>query len=225
MKKVFLLALTIFAFNFANAQGFKFGVKGGVNYSTVSGGEKETIFGDPDYKTSYHLGVVGQYDLDADGFLSIKPELLYTSKGFQLNDKSDMPGGGSMDLEIKTNMNYISLPILLNINAGGLFFELGPEVAYMAAVTSETKTEIRDANGNKVVDDKTEKSTDKDEMGLASMDFGYVAGLGYQSEMGLGIGLRYNGGLKSIFDSKDMEDINVKNSVFMLSLSYMFGGK
>lgn len=223
MKKALLLFAAIFAFTFANAQGFKFGVKGGVNYSTVSGGDKGT-FGDPDYKTSYHFGVVGLYELDSDGFLGIKPELLYTSKGYQLNNKFDLMGD-TYDIENKTNLNYISLPILLNINAGGLFFELGPEVSYLAAVTSEVKTDHRDANGNKIGDGKTEKYTDKDELGLASMDFGYVAGLGYQSDMGLGIGLRYNGGLKSIFDTKDSEEPNVKNSNFMLSLSYMFGGK
>ncbi|MBK0403406.1 PorT family protein [Adhaeribacter sp. BT258] len=222
MKKALLLIAAIFAFNFANAQGFKFGLKGGANYSNVTGGDKEDFFGDPDYKTSYHFGVVGLYELDADGFLGIKPELLYTSKGYQLNNKFDNELGGKTDLEVKTNLNYISLPILLNINAGGLFFELGPEFAYLAAATGEVKVDKRDANGNKINDDKNEYQIDED--AFAGFDFGYVAGIGYQSDMGLGIGLRYNGGMKSIFDTKDSEEPNVKNSNFMLSLSYMFGG-
>jgi hypothetical protein len=223
MKKSLLLIVALFAFTFANAQGFKFGAKAGVNYSSISGGEKETIFGDPDYKTSYHFGLMGLYGFGDDGFIGIKPELLYTSKGYQLNDKFDNELGGTTDLEIKTNLNYISLPILLNINAGGLFFELGPEFAYLAAATGETKVDKRDSNGNKVNDDKDEFVID--ENAYAGFDFGYVAGIGYQSDMGLGIGLRYNGGAKSIFDTKDTEDVNVKNSNFMLSINYLFGGK
>ncbi|MFC5271156.1 porin family protein [Adhaeribacter terreus] len=220
MKKALLLIVAVFAFSFANAQGFKFGVKGGVNYSTVSGGDKEDFFGDPDYKTSYHFGISTLYEID--DFWGIKPELLYTSKGYQLNNKFDNELGGTTDLEVKTNLNYISLPILLNINAGGLYFELGPELAYLAAATGEVKVDKRDANDNKINDDKNEYQIDED--AYAGFDFGYVAGIGYQSDMGLGIGLRYNGGAKSIFDTKDSEEPNVKNSNFMLSLSWMFGG-
>ena len=222
MKKAFLLIAAIFAFNFAHAQGFKFGIKGGVNYSSVTGGEKNTIFGDPDYKTSYHFGVVGLYELDSDGFLGIKPEVLYSSKGYQLNTKFDNELGGTTDLEQKTNINYISVPVLLNINAGPIFFELGPEAAFLTAVTDETKVDKRDKNGNKIDDSKKEFAADKSQ--FSGFDFGYVAGLGVQLPMGLGIGLRYNGGFMSLLDRKDTVNKNVKNSNFMLSLNYMFGG-
>jgi hypothetical protein len=225
MKKSFLLIAALFAFTFANAQGFKFGIKGGVNLSTFTGGAKDTYFGDPDYKTSYHFGIVPGYQFD--DFFGIKPEILYSSKGYQLTYALDNPtGGGKTIFNEKTNLNYISVPLLVNINAGPVFFELGPEFAYMLAVTQEVKTDVRDSNDNKVGETKTEKHTEKKSIGVNDFDFGYVAGIGVNLPAGFGLGARYNGGFISIFDKKDTNgnDINVKNSNFMFSLIYTFGG-
>lgn len=229
MKKALLLIVAVFAFSFANAQGFKFGVKGGVNLSTFTGGDKESIFGDPDYKTSYHFGIIPGYQFD--DFWGIKPEILYSSKGYQLTytlptSNVNVPGGTDHYNE-KTNLNYISVPLLLNINAGPVYFELGPEFAYMLAVTQELKIETRNANDDKVGESKDEEHTEKDDLGVNSFDFGYVAGIGVNLPAGFGLGARYNGGFMSIFDIKDPtngDDINVKNSTFMFSLNYTFGG-
>jgi len=224
MKKALLLIVAVLAFNFAHAQGLRFGVKGGGNYSSFSGGDKD-VFGDPDWKFGYHLGVSALYELDSDGFLGIKPELYYITKGYQLNAEFDLTGigGNRSEMESKRNLGYFSLPILLNINAGGLFFELGPEVAYMVNSINEVKTSEYSANGDKVGQTKDEKVTSKED--LSSIDFGYVAGLGYMSDAGFSIGLRYNGGLVGIIDTKDTEEKNIKNSVFMVSVGYMFGGQ
>lgn len=223
MKKSLLLLLAVFSFTFANAQGFKFGVKGGGNYSSFSGGDKDA-FGEPDWKFGYHLGLTSLYELDSDGFLGIKPELYYITKGFQVNGEIDLTslGGTRTEFESKRNLGYISLPILLNINAGGLFFELGPEFAYMVNSINEQKTSEYSKNGDKIGQTKEEKVTSKED--LSSFDFGYVAGLGYMSDMGLSIGLRYNGGLMGIIDTKDSDnEKGIKNSVFMVSVGYMFG--
>jgi hypothetical protein len=225
MKKALLLIVAVFAFTFANAQGFKFGVKAGWNYSSVSGGDKDS-FGDPDYKNSYHFGIMP--DFRFGGMFGLRPEILYSSKGYQLNTASsftDASGTTDIDVEQKTNLNYLSVPILFEVNAGPVFFELGPEFAYMLAVTQETKTKT-DRPGDNNDTSKDEKHTDKDALGLNGFDFGYVAGIGVNLPAGFGLGLRYNGGFISIFDKKDVngDDINVKNSTFMLSLNYTFGG-
>jgi hypothetical protein len=219
MKKSLLLILALFSFTLANAQGFKFGLKGGWNYSNVTGGDKEAYLGDPDYKNSYHVGAVFLYEIN--DMVGIKPEVLYTSKGFQLNDKFTNAMNGTTDAEIKTNLNYISVPVLLNIDAGGLYFEFGPEVAFLTGVTGENKVDAKDDKDQKIVDSKIEYIINEDS--YSSFDFGYAAGLGYVSNMGLGLGLRYNGGFKSIYEINDDNEPNVKNSTFTLSLIYMFG--
>ena len=234
MKKSLLLILAVFAFTYANAQGFRLGVKGGGNYSSLSGKDKDfagiyiddkAYFGQADYKFGYHVGLTSLYEFD--DFWGIKIDALYTTKGFQIEDKRGDTSpdnlGGTTEFQVKRDLNYISVPILLNINAGGLFFELGPEVAYLTNSNSEIKTKRFKPNGDKLGDsDKTETISAKGD--LSSFDFGYVAGLGYMADMGLGIGLRYNGGFKSIYDTKDMKNPNIRNSNFTLSLFYMFGG-
>ncbi|KAA9324977.1 porin family protein [Adhaeribacter soli] len=234
MKKSLLLILAVFAFTYANAQGFRLGVKGGGNYSSLSGEDQDfagiytddnVYFGDADYKFGYHFGLTSLYEID--DFWGIKIDALYTTKGFQIKDKqADLSSdnmGGTTEFEVKRSLNYISVPILLNINAGGLFFELGPEVAYLTNSNSEVKTKRFKPNGDKLGDsDKTESISAKGD--LASFDFGYVAGLGYMSDMGLGIGLRYNGGFKSIYDTKGTEEPNIRNNNITVSLFYMFGG-
>lgn len=236
MKKSLLLIMALFSFTFANAQGFQFGVKGGGNYSSLGGADKDKVgvyikgdhfTGDAKYKYGYHMGLTSLLGFGDDGFLGLRTDLLYTTKGFQVDQKNTLANGNVEDIQVKRSLNYLSLPILLNINAGGLFFELGPEVAYMTNTTSEIKRKTTDANGNKVGNtDKDETSTSKEDLG--SIDFGYVAGIGYQSDMGLGFGVRYNGGLVSIFDTKGVDssqEVNAKNSNFTFSLFYMFGGK
>jgi opacity protein-like surface antigen len=86
---------------------------------------------------------------------------------------------------------------MVRINAGGLFFEGGPTLGYLVSV----------------------KEGDTDD--YKKFEFGYAAGLGYQLESGLGIGLRYQGGLTSLNDNDDASKI--KNSVFQLGLSYTLG--
>src|SRR4051812_4535025 len=103
MKKSLLLILAVFTINFANAQGFKFGIKAGWNYSSVTGGDQNQYIGDADYKNSYHFGIIPAFQFN--GFLGLRPELLYTSKGFQLNQTFTNATGGSTDVEIKTNLN------------------------------------------------------------------------------------------------------------------------
>jgi len=237
MKKSLLLILAVFSFTFANAQGFQFGVKGGGNYSTLGGTDKDKVgvyihgdhfTGDAKYKYGYHMGLTSL--LSFDDFWGLRIDALYTTKGFQVDQTTNSTINGvntSTQTQVKRSLNYISLPILLNINTGGLYFEIGPEVAYMTNTTSEIKRKTTDSNGNKVGNsDKDETSTSKEDLG--SIDFGYAAGIGYQSDMGLGFGVRYNGGVVSIFDTKGVNsshEVNAKNSCFTASLFYVFGGK
>ncbi|RZK28184.1 MAG: PorT family protein, partial [Hymenobacter sp.] len=108
--------------------------------------------------------------------------------------------------------HYIDVPVLAHINAGGLFFELGPQIGFLASAKGS-----QELNGMSVTDDI------KDE--LKTVDFGYAAGLGYQMQHGPGIGLRYNGGFSDLNKDNNNSDYAVRNSAFQLYLTYMFGGK
>ena len=193
MKKVILsLALLAGMTGAAQAQtGVRFGLKGGINYTTLTAKNTDGI----ESKLGLQAGAFA--NLGLSDLISIQPEVLYSQKGFQSKDAS----------KNKAKFNYIDIPVLVKVNAGGLFFEAGPQLGILASA--------------KVTDGSTDVDIKEN---LNTVDFGYVAGLGYQLETGPMIGLRYNGGITDI--AKDGNNDNkTRNSAFQLYVGYTFGGK
>ncbi|OGX88957.1 porin family protein [Hymenobacter coccineus] len=205
MKKTLLatalLAVTAAA---AQAQSPSFGIKAGASLTNMVG-DGTTGF---DYKNKFgfHGGFVANLPL-SDVF-SIQPELLYSMKGYKI---SGVDPFGDLDNRRET-LHYIDVPVLARINAGGLFFEAGPQFGYLVA----TKF-TRDGNANYPAGSSNNRDSYK------AIDFGYAAGLGYQLPAGPGIGLRYNGGFKNVQEYYNGR--GVRNSAFQLYLTYMLGGK
>jgi len=217
MKKIVLLLVALFSFSFAQAQ-VKLGVKGGINYSNVAGNLQDEI--NYDNKVGFLGGVTANIPLVGDGFLSLQPELLYSQKGYQYLDQEVTINNAKYSLKGKRNFNYLDLPVLLRVNAAGLIFEAGPQASYLLAIRDKTETE-NEGTGN---DDKTRMKIEKDN--LAELEIGYVAGVGYQTPMGVGIGLRYNGSINHLAKSDPNNDelVNARHSAFQLQLSYVLGG-
>ncbi|WP_205503443.1 porin family protein [Rufibacter psychrotolerans] len=205
MKKLVFFIAALFMTYFAQAQGeIKVGIKAGGNFSNWTGDDVEAfeeLFDTKmEYKFGFHAGLFADYSFSE--MVSVRPELLYSLKGWKMEEE---------DETFKVNLSYIDVPILARIKAGALFFELGPTVSFNVA------SKYKLTGG-----DEDEDGDFKDVFGgdPETVDIGYAAGLGYELPVGVGIGLRYNGGL-----SKVAEDGKVYNSNFMLSLSYAFGGR
>lgn len=192
-KVVLSLGLLAAVASAANAQESRFGVKAGVVAASLT--RKNS---DLDTRLGFQAGGVANFKLS--DLLSIQPELLYSQKGYETKEQ--------MGFKERATFHYIDLPVLLRINADGLFFEAGPQLGYLAG----QKTTI---SGDGFSDTRT--GTD----GLNKLDFGYIAGLGYQLEAGMGLGIRYNGGLRGLAEGNGI----AKNSVFQLQLGYLFGGQ
>ncbi|RDV16932.1 PorT family protein [Pontibacter diazotrophicus] len=218
MKKLFFAAaLIIGSFSAAQAQA-TFGVRGGANLSNLSGDLRdEDMF---ENKVSFHGGVTLNLPVVED-FVSIQPELLYSRKGF----KSSGVEYTNLLLqqrrrEGRVNYNYLDLPVLAHVNAGPVYFELGPQLSYLLSVNNET--EVYDGNGNLI--SSTENEQNKE--GLADFEIGYAAGIGFAAGNGISLGLRYNGAFTDFVkdDSNYMEgDLsNARHSVFMLTLGLRF---
>ncbi|HEX8350685.1 MAG TPA: porin family protein [Hymenobacter sp.] len=192
MKKLVLsLGLLVGIVSAASAQEVRFGLKAGVNYSTFTGDDDENL----ESKIGLQAGLLANFGLS--DMISIQPEVLYSQKGTQNKDNSDD----------KFKFNYIDVPVLVKVNAGGLFFEGGPQVGFLASAKL------------------TDGTTDVDvKEGFNTVDFGYAVGLGYQVDSGPMIGLRYNGGITNIVKDGD-DDSKVRNSAFQLYVGYTFGGK
>jgi opacity protein-like surface antigen len=199
MKKLVFILATLFTFSFAAQaqEGIKLGLKVGGNFSNVTGDDTE------DAESIFGLHAGGFLDYGISEMVSIRPELLYSMKGtkFEYNDGEDVIQ--------KFRFHYLDVPILARVKAGGLFFEFGPTLGFKLAASSSLEID-------------GEEAEDDDIEGMKSFEFGYAAGLGYELGSGLGIGLRYQGGLTSIFED---DDDKVKNSVFQLGLSYTLGSR
>lgn len=160
---------------------------------------------DAAYKFGFNGGVVANFAVN--DMFSIQPEVLYSNKGLKEKNSSD---------NTRLALNYIDVPVLAKIATGatGLFFEVGPQVSF------RTSAEYKNSNASVSLNDA-----------INSVDFGYAAGLGFQTESGGMIGLRYNGGLTNV--AKDKGNVmgfpttgsDGKNSAFQLYIGYLFGGK
>jgi hypothetical protein len=182
----------------AQAQtGARFGIKAGASLTNFTG---KNVDGSAN-KFGFNGGVVANFGI-SDMF-SVQPEVLYSMKGAKADGSDD-----------RINLNYIDVPILAKIATGetGLFFELGPQVGFLASAKA------KDNNVSQDVKDS-----------FKSVDFGYAAGVGFQVSSSAMIGLRYNGGFTNAPKAFDFFGTNVeakaKNSAFQLYLGYMFGGK
>lgn len=204
MKNTFLFAaLALGIAGTAQAQSVSFGVKAGASLTNSTGdgaSNAKNIVG-------FHGGLVANLPIN-DAF-SIQPEVLYSMKGSK--GENSLLG---YTTKVTSRLHYIDVPVLARVNAGGLFFELGPQVGFLVAAKQK-----RENSGGALAG--TYNTDIKD--GVQTVDFGYAAGLGYQVSNGPGIGLRYNGGF---IDTKNPSSSSaVRNSAFQLYLTYMFGGK
>lgn len=129
--------------------------------------------------------------------VAFQPELLYSQKGAQGNS------------DAKYRFHYVDVPLVFHINTDGFFFEGGPQIGFLAAAQYQ-------------VGDRSVAVTD----GYKMVDFGYVAGLGYQLKHSLGAGLRYNGEFTNFPNPELIGNVKVqprqRNSAFQLYATYSF---
>ncbi|KUG06351.1 porin family protein [Solirubrum puertoriconensis] len=243
MKKVFALAFALAGTTAAFAQGqtsLGIGVKVGGTYSNVSGDNVQQLTGPGyssdlgDYKLGYNAGLTFNLPVSSDGFFSIAPEILYNRKGYEI--QSEQTTGlasnvSKVEIEQQRVLHYIDVPVMARINAGGLFFEVGPQVSYLfgSKNKSETTTKYRDGTKDKVEEnngfrDYTGISRDEAyKSDLSQFDISGVAGVGYMiPDAGISLNLRYARGFNSLIDSKDADnEPKAFNNAFTLQLGYL----
>lgn len=233
MKKLpFLLAAAFAAttFSAAHAQGVRLGLRAGANYSNLAGNiRNENTYNN---KIGFLGGVMLNADVTGDGFFSIQPELLYSQKGFENKPteyNNTIAGVGYIEKrEGKVNYNYLDLPVLLKVNAGGFFVEAGPQISYLLSSNNSTKTTRTNALTSRVETFDTQNKNDVS--GLKRTELGYAAGLGYQADNGLSLGVRYTGAFSDFVKSDNGSYFNgdlanARHSAFQLSLGYLIPSK
>ncbi len=208
MKKITLL-FTVLAIQFvAYSQGnMRFGMKGGLNYSTIiettnkSDGLSRQPTTSP--KISIHGGFTFEFLFTER--ISVQVEALYSAKGAKMINSYQTSDG----TEVVKHLNYISFPILGKYYATpNLSIEFGPEIGILL-------------NAKDVFKGMGEVNILKE---ISKHDFGIVGGLSYEFSNGLFIQGRYNLGLLNVSNTNknSIAYYKHKNSVIQASVGYIF---
>ena len=201
MKKIALLfCLCSLAFASVAQQA---GIKAGATYATFKGKDAK----DYDHRLGYTAGLFLQQHLN--NVIGVQVEALYTSRGAQNEFRS-----GANTVEDKFRYNYVDVPVMLHLSAGGLFVDLGPQVSFLAK--ARQIREITPDAGNTTTSVKTDVTDHP-----YTVDFSYVAGIGYRGASNIGLEVRYTGGLKNIDDEGPFAGKERRNSTISLMLSYL----
>jgi|688.fasta_scaffold1197818_1 hypothetical protein len=158
MKKVFLTAVAVFGFAFANAQEVKFGAKLGFNFSKITDLQ--------DAETKFGLGLGGFAEIKLNEKFAIQPELMYSMLGAKGKESNET-----------VELGYVVIPVMGKYYVANKFsLEAGPQIGFLAY------SKIASYDSNKTIDVKD--LFNKTDFGMnfgANYDFtnSFSAGLRY----------------------------------------------
>ncbi|MCX7547314.1 porin family protein [Xanthomarina sp. F1114] len=212
MKKLILFTgLVLFSLSTALAQSdskaVQLGVKGGANFSTISGDD----ISDTKSRTSFNVGLLAEIPITER--LSIQPEIMYSGQGF---DVKEINQGNIFDTDenIEYQLDYIQVPVLLKAYlVKGLSIEVGPQFGFK--VHEELDFQPNSDGGDLEVD--------PDSSYVKDFDTNLAFGAGYKFDNGFFVNGRYNLGLTNIFKENTIfENIDAKNAVWQVGVGFMF---
>lgn len=200
MKKLILGIALFGGLSAANAQ-IDLGVKGGLNFSTLSGDSRQLYENQTKFRTDFYVGGYANYKITDQ--ISFQPELLYSKQGAGLktNDNS----------KAKLITHNINIPLMGRYEImDGLNVEFGPQLGFL--VSAKEKYELGKEN-TKI------KATDN----FKTFDFGLNFGAAYKITDELEINARFTKGLSNINDYYPQtvnDNYKITNTYFSVGVAY-----
>lgn len=208
MKKLYLiLGFILVATLSVHAQYARFGAKVGGGLTTAQGDDASSST--LDHLPGFHGGVMLSYEFVSR--LAVQAELLYEQKGFEYDE---YPISTTEALVDNLRLHYLTLPVMLKIQKGGLFAEAGPYAGYLLAEETQVQRIERNGSGSGnpvILGDYPLRIND-----FERWDYGYTVGIGIEMDNGFSMSFHNSGGFKSF--SKDLDQ---KNFGFKLSVGYL----
>jgi hypothetical protein len=192
MKKISLLALILVIGTALFAQSPKFGLKAGLNISSLSN------VPNVNWNSRLGLNAGGLAHIHLSPQWALQPEVLFSGQGAKYtvganNDEHDLI------------LNYINIPLQLQyMFDNGFRLQTGPQLGFLIDVKDKL-------NGQ-----ETGFFTSDD---FKSTDFSWTFGLGYLTYSGFGVDGRYNLGLSN---NNNAGTNSLKNNVIQIGVFYMF---
>jgi len=215
MKKLFFVAAGLIGLVGVNAQEKtetpQFGIKTSLNVSSFRGDDVK----DDNYKIGWGAGVY--YHIPLNQTLAVQPEVNYSRIGAKYTNDVVNTENLKTTYTNETTLDYIQVPVLLKIYPGEsrFNFEVGPQIGFNMYASNKAKYNSY-VNGTPIATET--KSDIKDN--IEKVDFGAVAGLGYNITDNVNVGVRYYLGLNDTF--KKEANLDAKNHAFTFGVGYSF---
>ncbi|MDF1572569.1 MAG: porin family protein [Bacteroidales bacterium] len=186
MKKIAFISIAVLFLSLsAQAQLFQFGIKGGINFSTlqmddikgISDGSQVYDLVTGESVTGYQVGLMSRVNV---AMFFVQPELYFNTTGGMVEQV--VQNGANELLEVK--FNRIDIPLLVGVKVGPARINAGPVGSAMINSVNELKSISQDL-----------------ETLTGGLTWGYQAGVGIDLFKKLAIDLRYEGSLSKYGDS------------------------
>jgi opacity protein-like surface antigen len=187
MKKIVIISIAVLLMAFSsNAQIFQYGLKGGLNYSSLAMDDIMGISNGTDIYDllagetvrGYQIGIMTRVNVL---MLFVQPELYFNVTGGSVNKV--MANGASELLTVQ--FNRIDIPLLVGVKLGPARINVGPVGSAVLGSVNELKELV---------------SSDLETVS-SGLTWGYQAGIGVDLFNKLAVDFRYEGSLSQYGDS------------------------
>ena len=195
MKKIVLAIAILITLN-STAQKINFGIKAGLNMSMLTGSKDQIMSSN----NGFFGGAILEYKIL--GKMAIQPEILFSAQGAKLESKD-------LTFSITRKMDYLILPIMVKYYIkSGLFVEAGPQAGFLISANQDVENRITNISTSEDIKEATK-----------DLDMAANVGIGYELLDKVVAQVRYCIG---ITNTSDLQNTNIKNGVFQLSVGYKF---
>lgn len=219
---LFTLVLLLFANkpNSAMAQNTiskPFTIKAGYLQTDLRGGDLDffSVDGETKALNSFLIGI--EYNTEISRYISFKHELNFNINGaeVQLNDAIN----GSYHSSLR--MNSLELqPLNVAFRIMGFQIYAGPYASALLKASINRKDELGNSYKDSSIFGKPNEETEQNKY-LQKIDFGATAGLLFELNKTISLGVRYNHGLVPIFDNTtEQKSIKIYNKSWGVVLGY-----
>ncbi len=206
---VFILSIQIIV-----AQDKKFGIIGGLNYTSLYGDFRRNGSFPPKYMISFHAGLTSEFQLSDR--VNFSPRLVFSSQGYRQKANSSEirnfdPEFSSFSFKSNNKLNYLNVPLTFGFSLDSkMRLNFGPQFGFL--INRATTSKVTNEDGS-VEEDKFSNSGDFE------LDYGAVLGISYNISDDIFMELGYFRGFSNI-SRGGLGDVKNNNTVFQVSLGY-----